>query len=83
MITDFDMTMIAISLIGLILSIVYIFIYKKEKDTYYLSSAVLWLLNPVLTVIGVLTDFDYLIVCAICFPIGLNVLTTLIEYSHA
>jgi len=79
MITDFDMTMIAISLVGLILSIVYIFIYKKEKGTYYLLSAILWLLNPVLTVIGALTAFDYLIVCAICFPIGLNVLATLIE----
>ncbi|MBE6806269.1 MAG: hypothetical protein E7526_07175 [Ruminococcaceae bacterium] len=73
---------IFLSIIGLLTSLicVYSHIKEKKKDPYYMVSAIIWFLLPILMTIGMLLNSEKLVVSAIFFPIGLSMIVNSIEH---
>ena len=70
---------ISLSIIGLIMSILYVYIHSKDKNPYFILSAIFWFLLPCLMVAGMLLTSEKLIVSAFFFPIGLSLIATFTE----
>ena len=66
---------IILSALGLFLSVAYVFLFIKEKrkGLYLLSSALTWLLLPILMVTGMFLHSTKLISAAILFPTALAI----------
>ena len=73
---------IFLSIVGLILSLIYVYIHTKEKNKnpYFLISAIIWFLIPTLMATGMLLNSEKLIVSALLLPISLFMIVTSIEH---
>ena len=72
---------IFLSIIGLLMSLIYVYIHIKEKNKnpYFMISAIIWFLIPTLMATGMLLNSEKLIVSAFLFPISLSMISTSIE----
>ncbi len=68
-----------LSVIGLPMSILYVYIHSKDKNPYYIISAIIWFVLPCLMVAGMLLNSEKLVVSAFFFPITLFLIATFIE----
>ena len=73
---------IFLSIVGLIVSLIYVYIHIKEKNKnpYFLISAIIWFLIPTLIATGMLLISEKLIVSALLLPISLIMIVTSIEH---
>ena len=73
---------IFLSIVGLIVSLIYVYIHTKEKNKnpYFLISAIIWFLIPTLMATGMLLNSEKLIVSALLLPISLFIIVTSIEH---
>ena len=73
---------IFLSIIGLLMSLIYVYVHIKEKNKnpYFLISAISWFLLPTLMIIGMLLNSEKLVVSAFLFPISLFMIATSIEH---
>ena len=72
---------IFLSIVGLIVSLIYVYIHIKEKNKnpYFMVSAIIWFLIPTLMATGMFQNSEKLIVSAFLFPISLSMISTSIE----
>ena len=70
---------IFLSIIGLLMSVIYIYIHTKDKNPYFIISALLCFLLPCLMTSGMLLNSEKLVVSAFFFPITLFLIATFIE----
>ncbi len=72
---------ILLSLIGILLGIVFFYIYvkQKSKDPYFLISAIFMFLIPALTITGMVLNSENLAGSAFLFPTGLFIIATIID----
>ena len=70
---------IFLSILGLLMGVIYIYIHTKDKNPYFIISALLWFLLPCLMTAGMLLNSEKLVVSAFFFPIALFLIATLIE----
>ena len=73
---------ILLSIVGLLMSLIYVYVHIKEKNKnpYFMVSAIIWFLLPVLMTIGMLLNSEKLVVSAFFFPISLSMIVTSIEH---
>ena len=73
---------IFLSIVGLTVSLTYVYIHTKEKNKnpYFLISAIIWFLIPTLMATGMLLNSEKLIVSALLLPISLLMIVTSIEH---
>ena len=73
---------IFLSVIGLIMSLIYVYIHIKEKNKnpYFIISAIIWFMLPTLMTTGMLLNSEKLVVSAFLFPISLSMTATSIEH---
>ena len=64
------------------MSLIYVYIHIKEKNKnpYFLISAIICFLLPILMTIGMLLNSEKLVVSALLLPIGLLMIATSIEH---
>lgn len=70
---------ISLSVVGLLMGVIYIYIHTKDKNPYFIISAIIWFLLPCLMVAGMLLNSEKLVVSAFFFPITLFLIATFIE----
>ena len=70
---------IFLSILGLLMGVIYIYIHTKDKNPYFIISALLWFLLPCLMTAGMLLNSEKLVVSAFFFPIALFLIATFIE----
>ena len=73
--------LIFLSIMGLLMSILLLYIHTKEtnKNPYFIMSAFLWLLLPTLMTTGLLLNSEKLITSAFLYPISLFLIITSFE----
>ena len=73
---------ILLSVIGFVMSLMYVYVYNKEKNKnpYFIVSAIIWFLLPALMIIGMLLDSEKIVISAFFFPISLSIIITSIEH---
>lgn len=74
-------TFILFSFLGLIISLIHVYIHIKEKNKnpYFMVSAIIWFSLPALMTTGMLLNSEKLIVSALLLPISLIMIVTSIE----
>ena len=70
---------IFLSIFGLLARILYVYIYTKDKNPYYIISAIIWFLLPCLMAAGMLLNSEKFVVLALFFPITLFLIATFID----
>ena len=72
---------IFLSVVGLIMSLIYVCIHiqEKNKNPYFIISAIIWFMLPTLMTTGMLLNSEKLVVSAFLFPISLFMTATSIE----
>ena len=73
---------ILLSVMGLIMGALYTYIHVKEKNKnpFFIISAISWFLLPVLSAIGILLHSEKLLLSALFFPISAFLIATCIEH---
>ncbi len=72
---------ILLSVMGLIMGVLYTYIHVKErnKNPFFIISAISWFLLPVLSAIGILLHSEKLLLSALFFPISLFMMATSVD----
>ncbi len=73
---------ILLSVVGLLMSLIYVYIHIKEKNKnpYFIISAIIWFLIPTLMATGMLLNSEKLTVSALLLPISLFMIVTSFEH---